>query len=359
MYNERLGDAYIMDVVCEPETAIELDRTRLKHYTNSEIKQIYYCKSYLNVKRISDLCTADGKFILPSIAKGERSIRQCMSKLNEIKQENPGDNTWSVWRRFLETLCKPNQSQVPRSDPGIEPRFTEPSTKSRLNLYTEPRIKPTIPENSDTLNNHEGLQQRKENINRHSKGTFILKYWKGVPYRGIVTNNKGKYYKILYEDNDEEELNHAEVTKYEKKNREDGRMTGEIGRRMRLMKPLGNWLVLANESERLWPFYYSEDTDILYRSYRRNWNKNGDFYYNCHLIADNDTYNYDPVGKVNALPPDASPADVIDTEEGWRISIHQPVQIIQKNTVKSETFLDYIMSQEEHVSQYYLSLIHI
>ncbi|OEU06244.1 hypothetical protein FRACYDRAFT_255620 [Fragilariopsis cylindrus CCMP1102] len=33
---ERPGDAYIMDVVCEPETETEMDRTRLKYYTNAE-----------------------------------------------------------------------------------------------------------------------------------------------------------------------------------------------------------------------------------------------------------------------------------------------------------------------------------
>jgi hypothetical protein len=34
----------------------------------------------------------------------------------------------------------------------------------------------------------------------------------------------------------------------------------------------------ANESERLWPFYYSHDTDTLYRSYRKEWHQNGEFY---------------------------------------------------------------------------------
>ena len=33
----ELGDEYIMDVVCEPETAKEMDQTKLKHYTNAEI----------------------------------------------------------------------------------------------------------------------------------------------------------------------------------------------------------------------------------------------------------------------------------------------------------------------------------
>jgi hypothetical protein len=58
------------------------------------------------VKRISDLCTADGVFVLPSIAKGERSIQQCTSRLEEIRQDQPGDRTWTIWRRFLKTICK-------------------------------------------------------------------------------------------------------------------------------------------------------------------------------------------------------------------------------------------------------------
>jgi hypothetical protein len=62
------------------------------------------------------------------------------------------------------------------------------------------------------------------------------------------------------------------VEKYTKKNRGEGRMTGEIGQRMRLRVPLGERNILANESERMWPFYYSHKTDTLYRSYRE---KNG------------------------------------------------------------------------------------
>jgi hypothetical protein len=103
---ERQGDKYIMDVVRSPTTATEMDRNNLKQYTDAEIRQIDYCKSYLNVKRIPDLCTADGVFVLPSIAKGERSIRQCTSKLNEIIQDRPGGNPWIIWRRFLATICK-------------------------------------------------------------------------------------------------------------------------------------------------------------------------------------------------------------------------------------------------------------
>jgi hypothetical protein len=46
---EQKGDAYIMDVLCSPTTAMEMDRKHLRHYTDAEMRQIYYCKSYLKV----------------------------------------------------------------------------------------------------------------------------------------------------------------------------------------------------------------------------------------------------------------------------------------------------------------------
>jgi hypothetical protein len=82
---ERQGDEYTMDVVCAPTTVMELDRDSPIQYTDAEIRQMYYCKSYLKVKQVSDLCTVDGVFILPSILKGELSIRQCASKLEDIR----------------------------------------------------------------------------------------------------------------------------------------------------------------------------------------------------------------------------------------------------------------------------------
>jgi hypothetical protein len=82
---ERQGDEYIMDVVCSPTTPTEMDSTTLQqkwivpHYSSIRMQkseQYTTVKKYLNVQRISDLCTADGVFVLPSILKGETSIRQ-------------------------------------------------------------------------------------------------------------------------------------------------------------------------------------------------------------------------------------------------------------------------------------------
>jgi hypothetical protein len=140
-----------MDVVCSPTTATELDTKQLRHYTDAEIRTIYYCKSYLQVKRLSDLCTADGIFVLPSIAKGERSIRQNVSRLNSIKQDRPGEPAWTLWRKFLRTICKEKEEE--------EITNNEPEEK-------------------------------------HPIGTQVTKYWAGEPFIGTVINNADKYYKI-------------------------------------------------------------------------------------------------------------------------------------------------------------------
>jgi hypothetical protein len=146
------------------------------------------------------------------------------------------------------------------------------------------------------------------------------------------------------------------VRKYANTNSGEGRTTSEIGQIMRLRIPLGDLSILANESERLWRFYYSHDTDTLYRSYREEWHKNGEFYYDCHTMTDNDTYNYVESGNVKLLPKDASPTDVMDTDDGWRVSEHLPMRNKETKIEVTVTFMDYIRTQEEHITQYYTQI---
>jgi hypothetical protein len=69
-------------------------------------------------------------------------------------------------------------------------------------------------------------------------------------------------------------------------------------------------------------------------------------------MADNDTYNYMQSGNVKLLPKDASPTDVMDTAEGWRVSGHLPMRNKETKIEVKTTFKDYIKTQEEHVTQY-------
>jgi hypothetical protein len=117
---------------------------------------------------------------------------------------------------------------------------------------------------------------------------------------------------------------------------------------MRLRIPLGDWNILANELERMWPFYYSHDTNTLNRSYREEWHRNGKYYYDCHTMTENDTYEYVSSGDVKILPKDASPTDVMDTEDGWRVSQHLPMRTrVTKKTIQGN-FMDYLKTQEKY-----------
>jgi hypothetical protein len=248
--SERDGDEYIMDVACAPVTT-SLNTDRLIQYTDMEIRKIYWCKSYLQVKRISDLCTADGKFILPSVQHGERSIRQCTSRLGEITQHRPNDVTWGVWRKFLKSLC----------DTDSTPMYDQCRT---------------------------GLQEAKA-----------------------------------------------------------------VGKRLRLSIPLGDWQVKANESERLWPFYYSNSNNILYRSYRKEWHVQGKFHFDCHQGNDEETFDYSKFTTTDSLPDDTVPVDVMDAPDGWRIAFYQALEA-KKATVQTKlSFIETLMQQPEYISQYY------
>ena len=65
----REFDRYIMDVATSNDA-----------FEDKEIKFIYYCKSFLQVQWVSDLCNADGTSVLPNIKEGHCSIVQSQSK---------------------------------------------------------------------------------------------------------------------------------------------------------------------------------------------------------------------------------------------------------------------------------------
>jgi hypothetical protein len=73
-------------------------------------------------------------------------------------------------------------------------------------------------------------------------------------------------------------------------------------------------------------------------------------------MTENDTFNYAMTGNVKPIPVDASPTDVMDTEEGWRMSAHRPMKKKEQKSTSNKTFLEYLMGQNEHISQYYTQI---
>ncbi len=91
---ERHGDQYIMDVAIDSDCL-----------SQREIKFINYCRLYLQVLTISDLCNAAGTELAEGIRKGYRCRSQSYSILEEPSQDRPNEMVWGIWRRFLKTIC--------------------------------------------------------------------------------------------------------------------------------------------------------------------------------------------------------------------------------------------------------------
>ena len=69
--------------------------------TDADCRKIYYCKSYLQVKWLSDILSADSQFVPKGIYYGYQMITQLSSKLEEVVQERPNEQSWRIWRKFL------------------------------------------------------------------------------------------------------------------------------------------------------------------------------------------------------------------------------------------------------------------
>jgi hypothetical protein len=79
--------------------------------------------------------------------------------LEEIRQERPSRTSWTIWRRFLGTICKDVEEKI----------------------------------STTNINENDKEEDHKY---KFSKGTNITKYWNGVPYIGTIIDNTGKNYKI-------------------------------------------------------------------------------------------------------------------------------------------------------------------
>jgi hypothetical protein len=94
-------------------------------------------------------------------------------------------------------------------------------------------------------------------------------------------------------------------------------------------------------------------TNLLYRSYRKEWHKQGKFTYDCHKANDNGQFSYDKSTNVLKLPIDAVPIDVHDAPNGWRITKPMTLHIKQQQISEPFTFVEKLMQQPPHILQYY------
>ena len=98
-------DAFLMDVVCA--------KTK-EEVSDANVRSINYYRNYLEVQHLSDICTADGQFILQSVWDGDLCITQSHSWLEEILQDKLGKKEWTQWCNFLKSFCHEKSQRLVR-----------------------------------------------------------------------------------------------------------------------------------------------------------------------------------------------------------------------------------------------------
>jgi hypothetical protein len=85
-------------------------------YTAGQIRQVNWCRLYLQATRLSEITTLEGTSILSAAWKGTERLR---SHHDWPRQAPPGPKGWSLWRKTLTTLfCHQPDSRILASCPG-------------------------------------------------------------------------------------------------------------------------------------------------------------------------------------------------------------------------------------------------
>jgi hypothetical protein len=87
---QRQNDEHIMDRII-----------RSKAFLPHDIKRINYCRMYLQITTVSDMCMADGIHLDQAVADGERSHLTSQSSWLHFYQGRPNEHVWLFWRRFV------------------------------------------------------------------------------------------------------------------------------------------------------------------------------------------------------------------------------------------------------------------
>jgi hypothetical protein len=96
---QRHGDEHIMDKVVDSGA-----------FTTLQLQQINRCRLYLDVSTVSDLTTANGKFIDTAILQGHRTILSSVSRWHKTNQARPSAESWTQWTRVCRIWSRRNGS---------------------------------------------------------------------------------------------------------------------------------------------------------------------------------------------------------------------------------------------------------
>ncbi|MEM7284523.1 MAG: hypothetical protein AAF438_23235, partial [Pseudomonadota bacterium] len=96
---QRQHDVYLMD-----------DIIRSNRFTNAEIKQLNYCRMFLQVLTLADLTDASGNVIDSTKITGDPSLMSSRTSLHHVHQEKPTEPAWALWKQACSLWCNSDGS---------------------------------------------------------------------------------------------------------------------------------------------------------------------------------------------------------------------------------------------------------
>ena len=125
----------------------------------------------------------------------------------------------------------------------------------------------------------------------------------------------------------------------------------------RLIRGLGQWTKTIQTSQRVWQFYYSKTTSILYRRHE-DWNDKNDhkkYQFDEHKRNDVECFVFTSSGppvELKHMPTDSVSVDIACARDGWLICYFHILKL-QQATIESVPLTDltqFIKSQPEYIS---------
>ena len=98
--HRRQNDAHIMDVA--------LTSGRFKA---AAIQRLNYCRLYLNVLLLSDIIMPCGTQLDPAAYEGNKAL-YFTNPHHRVSQAKPGQKSWKIWRKLLNSLCQPKRRWI-------------------------------------------------------------------------------------------------------------------------------------------------------------------------------------------------------------------------------------------------------
>jgi hypothetical protein len=78
---------------------------RSEAFTIAQIKILNYCRLYLQVVTVSDICQANGTHVDAGCISGYPILLSSQTNWITIKQARPADKHWALWQLAIRTWC--------------------------------------------------------------------------------------------------------------------------------------------------------------------------------------------------------------------------------------------------------------